>query len=182
MSESMELLREWVDSFREDVATLKKVLESEKATPAAREFAAAALNYLVSRMDLIPDWTPTIGVIDDVLVLRLYVEMAGAEGLTDNLDAELLVEVGRLTNDADQVVEVVGADLYAKLRKHAARIAEDPVRGRRPSDLVEDADARKELYENVEDELLRMPAAAFEDADDVERKLRSYLTAKLKSV
>ena len=78
-SEAKELLKQLqgrIESFQfgpENTEIAKKIVEADKVDDDARKFAASALNYLVSRMDLIPDWTDTIGVIDDVIVLRVCV-------------------------------------------------------------------------------------------------------------
>jgi uncharacterized membrane protein YkvA (DUF1232 family) len=179
----MQAVADWVDSFREDVNALKKVIEAEKVDEDARKFAATALNYLVSRMDLIPDWTETIGVIDDVLVLRMCVALANAYGLDDALeDADAIVAIGRLANEAERIEHIIGEDLEAKLRKYCARMAESSVRGRTAETIVRDGDERRKLYEEIEDDLNRMPAASFKDPEDVAVKLKSYLHAKLKDV
>ena len=182
MSEKMEILNEWVSSLREDIETLKKVIESEKVDTDARKFAATALNYVITRMDLIPDWTETIGVVDDVLILRLCVDLASAYGLDEGLDSDALVDVARLGNDIERVESIVGVEIFAKMRKFAARMSDDAVRGRSPQRIVEDKEAREVLYAEVEEDLLRMPAASFKNGDEVELKLRSYLKAKLKDV
>lgn len=183
MPENIEIVSEWVETFREDVEALKKVVEDEAVSEDARKYAAAALNYLVSRMDLIPDWTDTIGVVDDVMVLRTCVALANQYGLHDDLhDADALVAVGRLANEADRIEGILGHDLEAKFRKFCARMTDTAVRGRTPETVVTDAEARAKLYEEIEDDLKRMPPATFTDADAVKAKLVSYLTAKLKDI
>jgi uncharacterized membrane protein YkvA (DUF1232 family) len=179
----MEMVSEWVESFREDVNALVKVVDTEAVPEDARKYAAAALNYLVTRMDLIPDWTETIGVVDDVLVLRTCVSLAATYGLAENLeDADAIVAVGRLTNEADRIGDILGDDLAAKLRKHCARMADTAVRGRTPEAIVRDPELRAKLYEEIQDDLNRMPASSFKDADGVSTRLKSYLHAKLKDL
>lgn len=182
MSDKMDALSNWVESFREDVETMKVILEKQEVDADARKFAATALTYLISRMDLIPDWTPTIGVVDDVMVLRICVDLASAYGLSDNLDSDVLIDVGRLANEAERIDDILGEDLYSKLRKVVARLSDEPVRGVTPATIAEDEELRARLYDDVEQELLRMPAAVFKDSEAVELKLRSYLHAKLKSI
>lgn len=184
MSEKIEIVSDWVDSLREDVETLKKVVESDKVEADARRYAAAALNYLITRMDLIPDWTDSIGVVDDVLILRMCVDLASAYDLDEGLSGQtkVLVDIGRLGNDIERVEQVVGAELFAKLRKYTARIADNPVRGRTAQRIVDDKEARSQLYAEIDEELRRMPAATFSDAKAAERQLRNYLAAKLKDV
>lgn len=179
----MDALSDWVESFREDIGALKRVVEAESVGDEARKYAAAALNYLVTRMDLIPDWTETIGVVDDVLVVRVCVALANAHGLADALeDADTIVAVGRLANEAERIRDILGEDLDAKLRKYCARMSESAVRGRTAETIVRDAEERTKLYTEIDDDLNRMPAASFKDAEDVAVKLKSYLHAKLKEV
>lgn len=175
----IDTVKEWVGSIREDVETVKDVVGNAEVDRAARKLAAAALNYLVTRMDLVPDWEPTIGVIDDALVLRACMALASEHDVVKGLDAETLVAVGRLTNEADSISKLIGADLYAKLKKHCARLSDEPVRGRTPGHVVDDADARAALFREVGDELLRMPAATFAEPEAVKRQLTSYLKTKL---
>ncbi len=183
MPENIEIVSEWVETFREDVEALKKVISDEAVSEDARKYAAAALNYLISRMDLIPDWTETIGVVNDVMVLRTCVVLANQYGLHDDLhDADALVAVGRLANEADRIEAILGHDLEVKLRTFCARLADTAVRGRTPETIVTDAAARDKLFEEVDDDLKRLPPATFTDAEGVKAKLVSYLTAKLKDL
>jgi uncharacterized membrane protein YkvA (DUF1232 family) len=181
LSEAIEVVKEWVKSIGDDVAAVKRVVDSDKCPEEARKLAAGALNYLVSRMDLVPDWTDTIGCIDDVMVVRVCMGLASNMGL-DELDSAELVVIGRMANDADRLEKILGEDIEAKLRKYCQRLATEEVRGRKPETIVRDAAVRKQLYAEVDEEVRRMPAANFTDAEAVQLKLRSYLHAKLKNV
>ncbi|RMH38018.1 MAG: DUF1232 domain-containing protein [Deltaproteobacteria bacterium] len=175
----VDTIKEWVGSLREDVATCKAVVEAEAADPAARRFAATALNYLVTRLDLIPDHEPAIGAIDDAMAIRVCMRLASDHDLDKGLGADVLVEAMRLANEAERLDELLGEELAAAFRKHVERMSDDAVRGRTPEQIVEDAGARARLFEEVEADLLRMPPAAFGDAADVARQLTSYLKMKL---
>jgi uncharacterized membrane protein YkvA (DUF1232 family) len=179
VSNELERIKEWVDSLRQDIETVKTVVANEAVDDDARKFAAAALNYLVSRMDLVPDWNQDIGVIDDVLVLRVTFDLASAYGLDEDLDAATLVDVGRLTNDVEAIERFLGPELYARLRKHCARLSEEAVRGRTPEAIVGDPEARAALYAEVDDELLRLPAASFGNPEAVAVSFKAYLAHKL---
>lgn len=181
MSKLIETCKDWVDTIREDVETVKRMVECDKLDEDARKFAASALNYLVSRMDLIPDWTETIGVIDDVIVLRVCVNLASTYGL-DELPTAAMVDATRLANEAEKIEAVMSEDLYAKLRKYCARMGDEVVRGRSAEVVVRDAKQRKALYDEVAEDIKKMPASKFDDAEAVELKLMSYLHAKLKAV
>jgi len=181
VSQLITTCKDWVDTIREDVETVKKIVEADKVDDDARKFAASALNYLVSRMDLIPDWTDTIGVIDDVIVLRVCVNLANSYGL-DDLDTSAMVAATRLANQAEAIESAMNEDMYAKIRKYCARLSDVTVRGRSPEGVIRDEEVRADLYREIEDDIKKMPAANFKDAESVELKLQSYLHAKLKEV
>jgi len=173
-------VKEWSGSLREDVQTCKAIIESDGVDAVARRFAATALNYLVTRLDLVPDHEPTIGVIDDAMVLRICVSFATDHSVDEGLDSDVMVEAMRLSNEAEKLVDWLDADLYAKFRKYVERLSEEAVRGRTPDHIVKDAAARKQLFAEVENDLLRMPPASFSDPESALRQLNSYLQAKLK--
>lgn len=179
MSEHIDVFKEWVRTLREDVGTLKTCIENDKADDKARQYAAAALNYIVMRMDLVPDWEESIGVLDDAMVLRVLVRLGMQEELDQGLDAETVVEIGRLTNEVDAIEEFLGDELYAKFRKYCSLLTDESVRGRSPYAIVTDVAAREQLYGEVEDDIKRMPPASFADPEAIATKFKSYLHHKL---
>jgi hypothetical protein len=132
----------------------------------------------VSRLDLVPDWNDTIGVIDDVMILRVCLNLASVHGL-DDLPTDAMVGAMRMANDVEKIEAFIGDDLYARLKKHCTRMVDQAVRGRSPEGLIDEPEERKKLYEEVEEDIKKMPAAKFENAEQVELKLKSYLHAKL---
>ncbi len=180
MSEHVEAFREWVGTIREDVETLEAILDTEAVADDARQFAAAALNYLVTRMDLVPDWEESIGVLDDVMVIRICTELASQRGLDEGLsEAKHIVAVGRLVNEAKRIDEFLGDEVAADLRKYTARLVDTSVRGRGVKTIIENASERAKLYEEVADDLKRMPPAPFADPESLVVKFKSYLQYKL---
>ncbi|HEY0252927.1 MAG TPA: YkvA family protein, partial [Kofleriaceae bacterium] len=63
----IDVFKSWADTIRQDIEAWKALLESKKADDKSRRLAGGTLQYLVSKMDLIPDWNEGIGVIDDVM-------------------------------------------------------------------------------------------------------------------
>lgn len=175
----MNAVKEWVETIREDIEAVKEVVDSADADVKARRYAAAGLNYLVTRMDLVADWHESVGLMDDVFVLRICADLASQHGLGDGLSASATAAVGRLVNESDAVEGVLGADLTARLRTYCARLGDDAVRGRTPDQIVEDEGARAALYKEIEADLLRMPPAAFADPEALLAKFKSYLHHKL---
>lgn len=174
----IDVFKGWADTVRQDTDAFKAVLESTKADASARKLAAAALSYLVSRMDLIPDWNEGIGVIDDVMVLRVCAQLAQGYARGE-LAASVEVSLERMANEADHIAAFLGGVLYDKLRAHCAKLVDAQVRGRSPGTLVEDVAARKALYAEVEDELKRTVPIVIADPVDAEVRLKAYLTHKL---
>jgi uncharacterized membrane protein YkvA (DUF1232 family) len=173
----IDTFKSWAETIRQDVDALKALLESSKADEHSRKMAAAALSYLVSRMDLIPDWNEGIGVIDDVMVLRVASQLT--QGHERNVATSAEVALERMANEAEQIQKFLGNVIYDKLKSYCAKLVDQAVRGRRPSDLVADANARKALYADLDDEIKRTVPIVINDPVDAELRLKAYLTHKL---
>jgi uncharacterized membrane protein YkvA (DUF1232 family) len=169
--------KSWAETIRSDVDALKALIESKSDTH-ARKLAAAALSYLVSRMDLIPDWNEGIGVIDDVMVLRVCAQLAQAHG-RDELPTQAEVALDRMANQADSIGEFLGGGIYDKLKSYCAKLVDTKVRGRTPQQILDDAAQRKALYVEVEDEIKATVPIVINDPVDAELRLKAYLTHKL---
>jgi uncharacterized membrane protein YkvA (DUF1232 family) len=174
----IDVFKQWAETLRQDTESFKVLLESGKADEGCRRLAGAALLYLVSRMDLIPDWNEGIGVLDDVMVLRVCARLTQTHerGPLPTV-AEICLE--RMANEADKISQFLGGPLYDKLRAYCARLAEQSVRGRTPAQLVADAGVRTALYAELEDELESTVPIVVSDPIDAELRLKSYLTHKL---
>src|SRR5262249_53494059 len=130
-------------------------------------------------MDLIPDWNEGIGVIDDVMVLRVCAQLTqGCDRGT--LPTQVEVSLERMANEADKITAFLGGVLNDKLRAHCAKLVDHPVRGRSPTQLVDDPASRKALYREIDDELKRSVPIVISDPADAEVRLKAYLTHKLK--
>lgn len=169
---AIDRMKGWIDSIPSDVDALKKLVDADGPRE-ARRVAAGALSYLVTRLDLIPDWEESCGVLDDAMVLRVAAAIATDKGV----DASR--EVARLSNEADQVFELLGPELYARFKRHVEGLADQAVRGRTADTVLDDAGARKQLYAEIADELKKLPAATFADPAAVERTVKSYFSQKL---
>ena len=174
----IDVFKGWADSLRSDIEAYKSLLESSKADDHSRKLAGAALLYLVSRMDLIPDWNEGIGVIDDVMILRVCAQLTQSHD-RGALPTQAEISLERMANEADKIVQFLGSSLYDKLKAHAAKLAEQAVKGKSPAQLMEDAAMRKALYSELEDELKRSVPIVVNDPTDAELRLKAYLTHKL---
>ena len=174
----IDVFKSWAESIRQDIDGFKALLESEKADAHSRKLAGAALLYMVSRMDLIPDWNEGIGVIDDVMVLRVCSQLTqGHERGALSTTADVALD--RMANEADKITQFLGGSLYDKLKSYCAKLGDVTVRGRTPAQLMDDANLRKALYVELEDELKKSVPIVVNDPQDAELRLKAYLTHKL---
>ncbi len=175
----IDVFKGWAETIRADIDALKALLEADKASLDARKLAGGALQYLVSKMDLIPDWNEGIGVIDDVMVLRVCSQLSqGYDRAGLSTTAEVNLE--RMANEADKITAFLGGGVYDKLKSYCSKLGDQAVRGRTPQQITEDAAARKALYSELEDELKKTVPIVINDPVDAELRLKSYLTQKLK--
>lgn len=174
----IDVFKSWAETIRQDTDAFKALLESGTADEKARKLAGGALCYLVSKMDLIPDWNEGIGVIDDVMVLRVCAQLSrdldrGA------LPAAVEASLERMANQAEKISAFLGGPIYDKLKAYCAKLGEQKVRGATPAELAADDDKRKTLYVAIEDELEKTVPIVVNDPTDAELRLKAYLTHKL---
>jgi uncharacterized membrane protein YkvA (DUF1232 family) len=174
----IDVFKGWAETIRQDMDAFKTLLESTKADTASKKVAGAALLYMVSRMDLIPDWNDGIGVIDDVMILRVSAQLSASHARGE-LPTTADVELERMANEADKISAFLGGPLYDKLKAYCAKLSDQAVRGRTPAQLIEDAGLRKALYVELEDELKKSVPIVVNDATDAELRLKAYLNHKL---
>ena len=173
----IDVFKSWADTIRQDTDAFKSVLESSADTRSKR-LAAAALSYLVSRMDLIPDWNEGIGVIDDVMVLRVCAALTQDHD-RGSLPTAAEASLERMANQSEKISAFLGGAIYDKLKAYCAKIGETPVRGITVAQLLEEDSARKSLYTALKDELEKTVPIVINDPTDAELRLKAYLTHKL---
>jgi len=71
-----ERLRNDSRRFRHEFAVYRLVMRHPRTPRASRLLLGAALAYALSPVDLIPDFIPVIGHLDDLLVVPLLVWLA----------------------------------------------------------------------------------------------------------
>ena len=175
----IDVFKGWADTIRQDMEAFKALLESTTADGDAKKLAGGALSYLVSKMDLIPDWNEGIGVIDDVMVLRVCAQLA-QDHQRGKLPASAEVSFERLVNEAGKIGAFLGGPLYDKLKSYCAKLGDFSVRGRTPAQLADDPALRKALYAELEDELKKTVPIVINDPVDAELRLKAHLAHKLK--
>ena len=178
MPEHIETFKGWAETIRQDIDAFKALIESTKADDHSKKLAGAALLYMVSRMDLIPDWKEGIGLIDDVMVLRVCAQLTQGNERGE-LPTMAEISLDRMANEADKIKDFLGTTLYDKLKSYCAKQSDVSVRGRTPAQLAGDAGLRKALAIEVDDEIKKTVPMVINDAKDAELRLKAYLTHKL---
>src|SRR5262249_25381946 len=126
----------------------------------------------------IPDWNEGIGVIDDVMVMRVCSALS-SDHERGSLPTAAEASLERMANQSEKITEFLGGPLYDKLKAYCAKLGEQAVRGSTPAELIEDAAARKTLYTALKDEIDKTVPIVVNDPKDAELRLKSYLTHKL---
>jgi uncharacterized membrane protein YkvA (DUF1232 family) len=174
----IDVFKSWADTIRQDIEAFKALLESTKADEESRKLAGGALQYLVSKMDLIPDWNEGIGVIDDVMVLRVCAQLAQDHD-RGALPTSAEVSFERLANEAEKITAFLGGPIYDKLKAYCAKLGGQKIRGRTVDQLMADPAQRKTFYSELDEELKKSVPIVVNDPVDAELRLKAYLTHKL---
>jgi uncharacterized membrane protein YkvA (DUF1232 family) len=67
----MGRLRQWVRSLKREIAVLAAALRHPRAPWAAKAVAWCVVAYAASPIDLIPDFIPVLGYLDDLILLPI---------------------------------------------------------------------------------------------------------------
>jgi uncharacterized membrane protein YkvA (DUF1232 family) len=89
---------------------LLALLQEDRVPMGSKALLAAALGYVALPIDLVPDWLPFVGALDDVAVtvmaVDLFLEAVPRDLLDEKLD-ELAIERAALDHDLAQVRRLV---------------------------------------------------------------------------
>jgi uncharacterized membrane protein YkvA (DUF1232 family) len=172
--------QEWASQLGGDIDLVFALSGNEAIAPQGRRFLAAAISYVLTQLDLIPDHERA-GAVDDALVLRvaaaLAAEHAGA------LPTKESTQLARLSNDDEEIRAALGDALFARLRRYVIDLCDKPVRGRTVDQIMNDARAREDVQRELEQSKRRLkdPTALAEaEAAALEVSVKSYLQMKLK--
>lgn len=76
MGKMTDSLKERARSLKRELGALYWALQDRRTPASARFFAAIALAYALSPVDLIPDFIPILGYLDDLLILPALIALA----------------------------------------------------------------------------------------------------------
>lgn len=91
MSDRLAALKTWAGRLKTDVLALWLAARDGRTPLTAKLLAAAVAAYAFSPIDLIPDFVPVLGYLDDLLILPLGVWLAVRlipRGLMDEFRAQ----------------------------------------------------------------------------------------------
>ena len=66
-----ERIRRWAKALKRDIAALALAVRDPRTPLAARIVAAVVVAYALSPIDLIPDFIPVLGYLDDIILVPL---------------------------------------------------------------------------------------------------------------
>ncbi|MBC8051661.1 MAG: DUF1232 domain-containing protein [Sphingobacteriaceae bacterium] len=69
-------LKQWARKIKRDIITMYFALKHPQTPLYAKIFAAIIVGYALSPIDLIPDFIPVLGYLDDVILLPLGIALA----------------------------------------------------------------------------------------------------------
>jgi uncharacterized membrane protein YkvA (DUF1232 family) len=102
-------LREWARSIKREVVSLWIAARDPRTPWYAKAFAALIAAYALSPIDLIPDFIPIVGYLDELILLPLAIKLAVAlipEPLMAEFCAEALRREHQPTSRAGAAVVV----------------------------------------------------------------------------
>ena len=65
----MSRVRAWAAALKREIAVLKLIASDPRVPRRAKWLAGAAVAYALSPIDLIPDFIPVVGHLDDLLIV-----------------------------------------------------------------------------------------------------------------
>ena len=65
----MSRVRAWAAALKREVGLLKLIASDPRVPKSAKWLAGAAVAYALSPIDLIPDFIPVVGHLDDLLIV-----------------------------------------------------------------------------------------------------------------
>ncbi len=69
-------VRQFGRKIRDEIRVYQRIFRHPRTPRRARWLLGAAIGYGLSPIDLIPDWIPVLGYVDDALIVPLLVWLA----------------------------------------------------------------------------------------------------------
>ena len=75
MKYNLQWLKEKVRAIKRETLTVYAALKDKRTPLTAKIFAAITIAYLLSPIDLIPDFIPVLGLLDDLILVPLFIKL-----------------------------------------------------------------------------------------------------------
>jgi uncharacterized membrane protein YkvA (DUF1232 family) len=72
----LQTLRIWARTLKSEIAVLYFAMRDPRTPPAAKLIAVLVVAYALSPIDLIPDFIPVLGLLDDLILLPIGIALA----------------------------------------------------------------------------------------------------------
>ena len=72
----LEKLKQTISRLKQEIVPLYYSLFDKRTPILAKIFAGLAIGYLLSPIDLIPDFIPVLGLLDDLIIVPLLIKFA----------------------------------------------------------------------------------------------------------
>ena len=72
----LEKLKQTITRLKQEIVPLYYSLFDKRTPILAKIFAGLAIGYLLSPIDLIPDFIPVLGLLDDLIIVPLLIKFA----------------------------------------------------------------------------------------------------------
>mgnify|MGYP000008689865 CR=1 FL=1 len=99
MSEFLKNIKEKVRILKRETVVLVQALADKRTPFLAKFFAAVTVGYLLSPIDLIPDFIPVLGLLDDIVLIPVLIIT------TVSLIPESLLDELRTRIDSDEKLQ-----------------------------------------------------------------------------
>ena len=109
-SKLLDHLKHWARSIKADVIALWIAARDRRTPWYAKAVAAAVAAYALSPIDLIPDFIPVLGYLDDLLIVPLGIMLA-VRLIPDDLMAEFRTEAARQSDRPRSVLAAIAIAL-----------------------------------------------------------------------
>ena len=114
----MSRLREWARATKRDVVALWLAARDPRVPWGAKLLAGAVAGYALSPIDLIPDFIPVLGLLDDLLIVPL-----GIYAVVRLIPPALMTELRAAASARDRPFSRGGAAVVIALWVAAAAVA-----------------------------------------------------------
>ena len=143
-------IQEWILSLPIDLKVLLEISGDSEIGIPARSLAVGTLAYVVYLADLIPDKIPVLGLIDDVIVIRLSLEVIrGLEPDRMKYYEEKYPATFARFAEAIEVLKSALGLIYDALMALVEKLKNRRFRGHTAEEAVQSEEVREEMFDEA---------------------------------